>query len=129
MKHSRVLPLLLALMAQRGLHAAETVTSAAGSSFASVQEAGSARAVALGSTYVGIAEGSQTLPWNPAGLSGLCAPELSLHHNSTLLGSFQESAIFAMPVNPNNGFGASVNFTDNGTFEGRDDNGVKVGDY
>jgi hypothetical protein len=97
--------------------------------FPSVQEMGSARAIALGSTYVGIAEGSATLPWNPAGLAGICATEIGLHHNSTLIGSYQETAILGLPTGKASALGASFTYGDNGTYEGRDDAGNRVGDY
>jgi hypothetical protein len=130
MKHLRWLSLLfLGALAQNGLQASESISAAAGDAFPSLQDSGSARAIAMGSTYVGIAEGSATLPWNPAGLVGVCSPELSLHHNSTLMGSFQESAIFAMPLNADNGLGVSLNYGDSGSFEGRDAVGALVGDY
>lgn len=130
MKQSRWLALaFLSALAQGGLHAYENVDAAAGKAFPAVQEPGSARAIALGSTYVGIAEGSASLPWNAAGLAGLCAAEASLHHNSTLVGSLQETAILALPIDKRNVLGASLTYTDNGAFEGRDSAGNLIGDY
>ena len=82
--------LLLGALAPSGLAGVETVNSAAGLAFPGVAEAGSARAIALGSTYVGIAEGSASLPWNPAGLAGLCSDELALL--TKMMKSRQESA-------------------------------------
>jgi hypothetical protein len=125
----RLFLVLLGALAQKGLSAGETVNASAGTAFPSVQEAGSARAVALGSTYVGIAEGSATLPWNPAGLAAVAGKELSVHHNSTVAGSFQETAIFAMPLNHDNGLGLSANYGDSGDFEGRDDAGNLTSNY
>jgi hypothetical protein len=113
----------LALFVQTRLPAAEVITSAASLAFPAIQDAGSARAIALGSTYVGIAEGSATLPWNPAGLAELCTSEFSVNHNSTVEGSFQESALLGVPLGHSSGLGASFSFADNGTFEGRDENG------
>lgn len=130
MKRTHWLSLVLVCAAaQTGLHGTETVNAAAGMAFPAVQEAGSARAVGMGSTYVGIAEGSATLPWNPAGLAGLCAPEISLHHSSTVIGSFQETAILGLPLNASNALGLSVNYGDNGVFEGRDAAGNVASDY
>jgi hypothetical protein len=130
MKSLRWLALLgLGAWCPQHLAALETVNLEAGMAFPSVEEAGAARAVALGGAYVGIAEGSASLPWNPAGLAGLSAPELALHHNSTVVGSFQETAVLGLPLGPGNALGASVNFEDSGSIEGRDASGNQVGDY
>src|ERR1700734_2571980 len=43
---------------------------------------GSARDLALGSAFVGIADDSSAIFFNSAGLSGLQNPEVSLNHNS-----------------------------------------------
>jgi hypothetical protein len=112
-----------------GLHASEELRSSAGFAFPSVQEAGSARAIALGSTYVGIAEGSSAVLWNPAGLALLCAPEIALHHNAALLGAFQEIAVLGLPLGTNHGLGLSLNYEDNGIFNGRDNSGAVAADY
>jgi hypothetical protein len=121
--------LLLGALAPSGLAGVETVNSAAGLAFPGVAEAGSARAIALGSTYVGIAEGSASLPWNPAGLAGLCSDELALHHNGTVVGSYQETAVLGLALAPGDGLGMSVNFEDNGSIEGRDAAGNLTSDY
>ena len=85
---------LSALALQAPLMAAETLGSASNLAFPAVQESGGARAIALGSTYVGVAEGSSSLLWNPAGLGRMEDPELAIHHQSGLLGSLQEIAVF-----------------------------------
>jgi hypothetical protein len=122
------LALALAL-ARPGLKAAESIQTIAGMSFPAVQEAGSARAIGMGSTYVGVAEGSATLPHNPAGLANMKAMEVALHHNGTVEGSFQETVTFAMPLPGPHGIGASLNYTDHGDFEGRDTSGNLLPDY
>lgn len=130
MKQTRWFSLaLLCAVAQAGLHASETVTDSANAAFVAVEEAGSARAVGMGSTYVGIAEGSASLPWNPAGLAGLCAAELALHHDGTVLGSYQETVVLGLPMGAGNGFGASIQYGDNGSYEGRDAAGNATSDY
>ena len=125
----RLTALLLGALLTSGLHAAETVSSSAGMAFPSVQESTSARAIGLGSTYVGIAEGSAALLWNPAGLGGLLCPEIALHHKSGLLGAYQETAVLGLPLGVGNGLGISLNYGDNGDFEGRDILGNLTGSY
>jgi len=112
-----------------GLHAAEDIVAASDFAFPSVQEGGSARAIALGSTYVGIAEGSASMLWNPAGLATMLYPEISLHHNAALLGAYQDIAILGLPLGHRQGLGLSLNYDDSGTFDGRDEAGLQTGDY
>jgi hypothetical protein len=92
-------------------------------------QAGGARAMAMGSAYVGVAEGSSALLWNPAGLAELPAPEAAIHHLSGLLGSIQEIVVLGMPLGSSAGFGASFNYMDRGVFEQRDESGALTGDY
>ena len=65
---------------------------------------------------MGIAEGSAALLWNPAGSGNLLCPEIAIHHKSGLLGAYQETAVLGLPMGANNGFGASLNYGDNGGF-------------
>ena len=127
-KHMLALTVVGAL-AQGSLFASEDLLPAAGFSFASVQQEGSARAIGLGSTYVGIAEGSTTLLWNPAGLAKLLDAEISLHHTSALVGANQEMAVLGLPLGAGNGLGLALNYEDNGVFDGRDVNGAATGDF
>ena len=120
--------LLLGALAP-GLQAAEEIRSNASFAFPSVQEGGSARAIALGSTYVGIAEGSASLLWNPAGLGAMASSEIALHHNSALLGAIQEIAVLGLPLGHGNGLGISLSYEDNGVSEGRDSSGAPASDY
>ncbi len=120
---------LLGLMAHGTLQASEDLIAASAFAFPSVEQAASARAIALGSTYVGIAEGSAALMWNPAGLAGLTRPEISLHHNSAILDAIQEYAILGLPLGCGNALALSLNYEDNGVFEGRDANGAVTSDY
>ena len=121
--------LTLVFFTHAGLFADEVILPSASLAFPSVQQAGSARAIGLGSTYVGIAEGSSTLLWNPAGLATLFDSEISFHHNSALVGANQEMLILGMPLAHGNGLGLAINYEDNGTFDGRDSSGIKTGDY
>ena len=121
--------IFLATLSQGGLRAAENLQNASGFAFPSIQQGAGARAIALGSTYVGIAEGSSTLLWNPAGLANLSCPELALHHNSELVGAFQEVAVLGLPLAYGNGLGLSLNYEDLGSFNGFDSNGASTGTY
>lgn len=125
----RLLALIFLGSLTQGLFAAEVVTAAAGYAFPSVQEGGSARAIALGSTYVGIAEGSASLLWNPAGLGTLLCPEIAIHHNSALVGAVQEILVLGLPLPHSNGLGLSLNYEDNGSFDGRDTLGGATSAY
>lgn len=112
-----------------GLYAAEDVTTAAGFSNPSIQDGAGARAIALGSTYVGIAEGSDSLLWNPAGLGTLTDPELAEHHNAGLVGSSQDIAVIGLPLGLGGGLGLSLGYENDGSFDGRDASGDSTGTY
>ena len=130
MKQSFMGWMLVAALAQTAPgRALEDLKAAAGFAFPSVQEGASARAIALGSTYVGIAEGSAALLWNPAGLSTLQRPEIALHHTSALLGAIQEIAVLGLPLSHGDSLGLALSYEDNGAFEGRDATGAQTGDY
>jgi len=93
------------------------------------QEGGTARAMSMGSAYVGVAEGSETLFWNPAGLGDLCGKELGLHSTSSIGDTFQETGVFGMPIGSLGGIAASLNGVTNGSFEGRDQFGNQTANY
>jgi hypothetical protein len=128
MKKSMFAWMLLCALAP-GLRAAEEVTSAAALAFPSIQSGAGARAIALGSTYVGIDDGSDALLWNPAGLGAMTDPEIAEHHTAALVGSTQDIAVVGLPLGGQNGLGLSVNFENDGTFDGRDVNGNETGAY
>lgn len=88
---------------------------------------GSARAMAIGSAYVSVAEDSASLMWNPAGLAGLDEMELGIHHNSGLAGSTQEIILIGIKNRQIGGFAASVSLANNGLFEERDSLGNLTG--
>ena len=89
----------------------------------------SARAVGMGSTFVGVADDSSALFWNPAGLAGLSTNQLAFHHNTWLAGISQETAVMALPMGALGGYAISGNYVDYGTFAGHDNTGARVNDY
>src|SRR4051812_40494792 len=82
-------------------------------------QGGTARAMSMGSAFVGVAEGSESLMWNPAGLSRMCGNELALHHTSGIGDAVREIGIFAMPVRSLGGVAAAGEAASDGRFGGR----------
>jgi len=93
------------------------------------QEGGTSRAMSMGSAFVGVAEGSEALLWNPAGLAYLSEKEIGFHHTSGIGDSIREIGIFGTPVRSLGGFAASLDAVSNGSFEGRDQLGNQTGNY
>lgn len=93
------------------------------------QQGGTARAMSMGSAFVGVAECSETLMWNPAGLGDLCGMELGLHHTSGVGDSIREVGIFGLPLGSLGGVAAALEATSNGSFEGRDALGNQTDNY
>ena len=89
---------------------------------------GSSRGAVLGTAFVGVAEGSESILWNPAGLGRLKAVNLGIHHNSWLVDTFQESITLAFPMGQLGVFGLSAEYTGLGTFEDRDLTGKVLGE-
>jgi hypothetical protein len=88
-----------------------------------------ARALSMGSAFVGVADDSTALYWNPAGLSSLDSLNLGLHHNEWLAGIVQETAEVAAPAGVLGAFAASVDYISYGTFSGYDATGASTADY
>jgi outer membrane protein OmpA-like peptidoglycan-associated protein len=102
------------------------------------EAAGTARSMAMGSAVAGVAEGSASLLWNPAGLSRMTCKELGLHSNLGVANTIQETAIFGMPLGgvedgcdggSLGGIAASIGYVNYGTFSGTDANGNPTGSY
>jgi hypothetical protein len=125
----RALLFLLALASAARSAPVETVLSAAGQAQPADQVGVGARALAMGSAFVGEAEGSSSLNWNAAGLSGIKAQDLGLHHNSGLADSMQESLIFGAPLGRAGGLAVGFNYINNGQLEGRDASGNLIGSF
>jgi len=122
MRHSLIILMMLAA-ARLSLAATETTFDSAGLAQPADQAGVGARALAMGSAYVGVAEGSLALMWNAAGLAQLTAADVSLHHNSGLADTTQETLLIAGPLGSLGGFGAGFNYINNGEIEGRDASG------
>lgn len=113
-------------LAQSGF---STVNSVAGLANPLDNSGISARAVGMGWAFVGVADDSSALFWNPAGLGDLKNPEVALHHNSWLAGIIQETAVVALPMGNLGGFGFSGNYVNYGTLSGYDTSGTQISDY
>ena len=116
--------------------AGETYYDAGSKALPLQQAAGTARATAMGSAVVAVPQGAASLLWNPAGLSRLGGKELSLHHNSGLGDTIQETAIFGMPLGEVKagggslgGLAASLGYVNYGSFSGRDALGQPADTY
>jgi hypothetical protein len=107
----------------------ETVYGSAGLAQPVDQAGVGARALAMGSAYVGVADDSTALMWNAAGLASLKSMDISLHHNSGLADAVQETLLFAGPLGGLGAFGAGFNYVNNGSFEGRDASGNLTSDF
>jgi len=88
-----------------------------------------ARALGMGSAFVGVADDASALYWNPAGLSSLDGLNLALHHNEWLAGIVQETAEVAAPAGILGSLALSVDYVNYGTFTGYDASGATTADY
>jgi len=108
---------------------AETVYSAASRQDPFESAGVAARAMAMGTAFVGVADDSTAILWNPAGMAGVRNSEISAHHLSGLAGIKQEVVSASMPVGDRLGVGAYGQYIGYGTFEGSDEEGNPTGDY
>ncbi len=114
-------------------------TDYAGNTALPLQEnVGTARSAAMGSAVIAVPEGAASLLWNPAALSRMTCTEISLHHNSGLGETVQETAIMGTPLGKVRadghggelgGIAASFGYVNYGDFSGRDENGLQTGTY
>lgn len=120
---------LLFLLLGSALTLRAEVNSVAGLANPLGNTGGTARATAMGSAYVAVAEDSSALLWNPAGLSGLKNYELGLHHNSWLAGIAQETVVAGVPLSSWGGLGLSFNYINFGELAAYDSQGNAAGNY
>jgi hypothetical protein len=112
-----------------GTSIAQTITGTAALAAPLDNLAGSARDLGLGSAFVGVADDASALFFNPAGLSGLHNPEVALHHNSYLAGTFQETLAAAFPAASAGGLAFALDYVGWGSLDLRDSLGVSQGSY
>ena len=100
----------------------------AGRLFMSVlQQNGTARVMAMGSSGVSFVGDSSALFWNPAGLGRVERVEIGLHHNSGLDNSGKETLVIGSNMNEWGGFAMSLNYGNSGSFDVRDESGNLTG--
>ncbi len=88
----------------------------------------SARANVMGSAFVGVADDSSAVFWNPAGLGFQEDGEIAFHHNSWLTDITEETAVMSLPMEYGT-LGVAVDFVNYGSFEGRDSTGAQTSSY
>lgn len=118
-----LLPVALAL-ALVSTAQAQTVTNAAGTAIPLDTSLDTARSAAMGSAFTAVADDGSALFWNPAGLGNLQIGEISLHHQSWLADTNQDSFLAAFPMADLGGWGVAADYFNYGTFAGRDSNGT-----
>lgn len=111
------------------LSSAQTVTGAASLAVPLQNLEGSARDLGLASAFVGVADDASAIFFNSAGLSGLKNPEMALHHNSYLAGTFQETLTAAFPVGEMGGVGFALDYIGWGSLDLRDASGTSQGSF
>jgi len=87
-----------------------------------------ARGVALGNSVVSMAQGSDAMRWNPAGLGLLEEKEVSATDIQYYQGVQIENAAGAFPIEEG-GVGASLFYLSPGSLDGRDLNGAPTGNF
>ncbi len=106
-----------------------SLVSAAGTSSAQFLKLGAgARAAALGQSFTGIADDVTATYWNPAGLSQIQTPQLSLMQNAWLMDSQYQFAGFGMPT-AHGAWGVSVQRVDFGSIDQYTAADVKDGSF
>ncbi len=108
---------------------AQTVTGTASLAAPLENLEGSARDLALGSAFVGVADDTSALFFNPAGLSGLINPDIAIHHNSYLAGTFQETLTAGFPAGNLGGLAFALDYVGWGSLDLRDAFGVSEGSF
>lgn len=86
-----------------------------------------ARAVGMGEAFVGMADDSSSLYWNPAGLSLARQKEVTFGHSSLLEGIHYEHLAFMAPGD-NYSIGASMSYLGYGSIAGYDQFNNAIGD-
>lgn len=88
-----------------------------------------ARAVALGEAYVSLANGPESLQWNPAGLAEDAVPRVLLQGAPQAKGGHVNDLGLAWPVGKGTGMGASIRFAGAGEVTQTDEFGNDLGTF
>ena len=112
-----------------GMGDAQTVQPSAGSSENLENAGASARAFGMGSAYVAVSDDPSAFFWNPASLTGLSNPQLALHHDSYLAGTFQETLVYAFGAQSLGALAFAINYVNWGTLDLRDSDGNSQGSF
>lgn len=108
---------------------AQTIQPAAGSAENLENAGASARAFGMGSAYVAVSDDPSAFFWNPASLTGLSNPQLALHHDSYLAGTFQETLVYSFPAQSLGAMAFALNYINWGTLDLRDGFGNSQGSF
>jgi tetratricopeptide (TPR) repeat protein len=88
-----------------------------------------ARVAAMGSAFVGVADGPSALFFNPAGLASQSHGEIALVSSLGWLDTFRETAVVGLPLARAGGMALSGSYFGYGSFVGRDEAGSLAPDY
>lgn len=122
MRHFAALS-LLALFAAASARAADSNAGTSGANFMKIGQ-GSARTMAMGGAYVALAEGSDAMAWNPAGLAVTQQRELGFSYLRYVQGV--DSPLYLGYAHPmgRTTWGANLSYISVSGFDVRDANGV-----
>lgn len=114
---------LMVLLAASSARAADSNVGTSGANFLKIGQ-GSARAMALGGAYVALAEGSDAMAWNPAGLAVTQQRELGFSYLRYIQGV--DSPLYLAYAHPmgRTTWGANLSYISVDGFDVRDANGV-----
>ena len=90
---------------------------------------GGARAMALGSAFVAVADDSSAQLWNPAGLMRVPRTQVGFHHNAWLAGITQDDLNLVVRSQSYGAWGLSQDYVDEGSYDARDSNGAVTGGF
>ncbi|MDI6735352.1 MAG: PorV/PorQ family protein [bacterium] len=88
-----------------------------------------ARAMAMGETFCGLADDTNAIYYNPAGLAQLNEKQLIVMHSDWLEGINYEFLGYAQPVDKNKTWGMSLGYLNSGDMEKLDTNGITEGNF
>jgi len=124
-----VVVLLMLLGASVSAQTTQTFYSPAGQLNSIDDSFFSARAIALGSAFTGVADDAGALSANPAGLAWLTRGEISLSTHLGAADTLLETLVVALPVEGRGSLGLAANYLDDGSMEGRDSLGALTSSY